>query len=272
MEKKEKHSAEKESKFSPRRVFLMIVEIILIGIMIFAGYNIFVWWQENNASKEILENVSSKVTVIDTSNIEENVNDPIKKRYSIDFEGLKATNPDTVAWLKVENMNIEYPIVHTTNNDYYLTRSFDKTYNSAGWVFMDYRNKADGTDRNIVLYGHNRKDGSMFGDLKDIFTEDWYSDENNLYITYITEDEYCVYEIFSAYRIEVEDYYITTGFKNDDEFDTFVNRLKRRSFKDFGVEVSGKDQILTLSTCSNADYRVAVHAKKIVEPNGQNEE
>ena len=149
----------------------------------------------------------------------------------------------------------------------FICNSCKKEYDIAGAVFMDYRNKADGTDKNIVLYGHNRKDGSMFGDLKDIFKEEWYSDENNMYITYITENEYCTYEIFSAYRIEVEDYYITTKFRNDNEFDTFVKRLKKRSFRDFEVEVSGKDQILTLSTCSDADHRVAVHAKKIVEQN-----
>ena len=269
MSRAEKRNA--NEKYSVKRVVLIVIEIVLIGVMIFSGYNIFVWWKENNESKAILDNISSKVTVV--NDIKTNQEEGNKRKiYNIDFAGLKEQNGDTVAWIKVENMNIEYPVVHTTNNDYYLTRSFDRTYNSAGWVFMDYRNKADGTDRNIVLYGHNRKDGSMFGDLKDIFKEEWYSDENNMYITYITEDEYCTYEIFSAYRIEVEDYYITTGFKNNDEFDTFVKRLKKRSFRDFGVEVSGEDQILTLSTCSNADYRVAVHAKKIVKKNEDNVE
>ena len=263
MPKKEKHRTKKNEKNSVKKVVLIVIEIILIGVMIFSGYNIFIWWKENKESETILENISSKVTIVDNFENKENENE--RKRYNIDFEGLQEQNTDTVAWLKVENMNIEYPVVKTTNNDYYLTKSFDRTYNSAGWVFMDYRNKADGTDRNIVIYGHNRKDGSMFGDLKDIFKEEWYSDENNMYITFITEDEYCTYEIFSAYRIEVEDYYITTKFRNDDEFDTFVKRLKKRSFRDFGVEVTASNQILTLSTCSNANYRVAVHAKKIVE-------
>ena len=268
MRKKEKHSAKKERKITPKRVILIIIEIILIGILIYSGYNIFIWWQENNASKDLLEEVSAKVTEIDVSENEDNK----KKRYEIDFNGLKEQNEDTVGWIKVENLPIEYPVVKTSNNDYYLTHSFDNSYNSAGWIFMDYRNKADGTDKNIVLYGHNRKDGSMFGDLSDIFDEEWYSNEKNMYITYVTENEYCTYQIFSAYRIEVEDYYITTGFSSNDEFDEFVNRLKRRSFRDFGVDVSGEDQILTLSTCSNADYRVAIHAKKIVEEKEQNKE
>ena len=253
--KKGKHVDQNNNK---KRYILYIIEIILVIIMIFTGIKIIQWLKENKTSKEMLEEISETVTINNSANESENI-----KKYNIDFEKLKQINQDTVGWIKVENMRIEYPIVKTNNNDYYLNRSFDETYNSAGWVFMDYRNKADGTDKNIVLYGQNRKDGSMFGDLADIFEEEWYENKNNMYITFVTENEYCIYQIFSAYRIEAEDYYITTGFKNDEEFNTFVNRLKQRSFKDFEVEVSGEDKILTLSTCSNANYRVAVHAKKI---------
>ena len=241
-----------------KKRILLIVEIIIFIIVIVSGYNIFIWLNENNRNKELLEEISSKVTVEEVYN-----ETGSKKRYNVDFQGLKEKNSDTVAWIKVENMRIEYPIVKANDNSYYLNKSFDKSNNSAGWIFMDYKDKADGTDKNIVLYGHNRKDGSMFGDLKDIFTEEWYQNENNMYITYITENEYCIYQIFSAYRIEDEDYYITTKFKSNEEFDKFVNKIKLRSFKNFGVEVSGEDQILTLSTCSDANYRVAVHAKKI---------
>lgn len=264
MGRREKHSAKKESKYSLKRIILIIIEFILIGVMIYSGYKIFEWIKENNESKELLEEVSTKVTIVENDDTNK------RKKYEIDFAGLKEKNEDTVGWIKIENMPIEYPVVKAEDNDYYLSHSFDKSSNGAGWVFMDYRNKADETDRNLVIYGHNRKDGSMFGDLSDVFTEEWYENKDNMYITYITENEYCTYQIFSAYRIEAEDYYITTGFDSDDEFDTFVKRLKSRSFKDFDVEVSGEDKILTLSTCSNANYRVAVHAKKIVDENNKN--
>ena len=254
-EKKEKHSKKKSHNF-----LSIAILIVCIGAMIFSGIKIFIWWQENKKSEEILGDLSNSITI---QTIEEEGD--TKTKYVIDFEGLKEKNSDTVAWIKVENTNIEYPVVKTKNNDYYLNRSFDIKSNSAGWIFMDYRDKANGTDKNIVLYGHNRKDKSMFGTLKNVFTEEWYNNEDNKYITFITEDEYCTYEIFSAYRIEDEDYYITTNFKNDAEFEKFVKKLKKRSFRDFGTEVSGEDQILTLSTCSNANYRVAVHAKKIIE-------
>ena len=256
MSRREKKNVKKKSS----KFINNLILLICLGTMIFSGIKIIIWWKENRQSEEMLNDISDKVTVEDVETEE-----GTSQKYVIDFKGLQEKNPDTVAWIKVENTNIEYPVVKAKDNDYYLTRSFDKKYNSAGWIFMDYRDKADGTDRNIVIYGHNRKDKSMFGTLKNIFTEEWYSNENNKYITYITDDEYCIYEIFSAYRIEEEDYYITTNFKNDSEFEKFVNRLKKRSFRDFGTEITGDDQILTLSTCSNANYRVAVHAKKINE-------
>lgn len=252
----------KKENNKSKKILVNIALLTFIIVAAISGINIFKWLKENKESQDILEQISTKVTVV------EEVNDNIQKKYNVDFNALKHINTDTVSWIKVEGTDIEYPVVKAKDNDYYLNKSFNKTYNSAGWVFMDYRNTANGTDKNIVIYGHNRKDGSMFGTLKDIFEEAWYSNEQNKYITYVTESENCIYEIFSAYRIIAEDYYITTNFKSDEEFEQFVNTIKARSFRNFGTEVNSSDQILTLSTCSNGDYRVAVHAKK-VERNGE---
>ena len=131
-------------------------------------------------------------------------------------------------------------------------------------MFADYKNKYDGSDRNLVIYGHNRRDGSMFGSLHSVFSDEWLENESNRYIVLVTEDEYCIYEVFSIYSIPVEDYYITTSFGSDSEFEEFLNIIKGRSEYDFGVELNGKDKILTLSTCSNMDaHRVVLHAKKL---------
>ena len=185
-------------------------------------------------------------------------------KYNIEFESLKQKNENTVAWLKVNGTNVEYPVVRTNNNDYYLTHTFDKTYNSAGWIFMDYKNKLDGNEKNIVIYGHNRKDGSMFGTLKNILTEEWQNIEDNLIIPLIDENEKANYRVFSVYKIEQEDYYISTKFSTDNEFQKFIDKIKSRSVKDFGINVSKEDQILTLSTCAdNNKYREVLHAKKI---------
>ena len=168
-------------------------------------------------------------------------------------------NMDTVAWIKVEGTDIDYPVVQSKNNDYYLNHSFDKSSNGAGWVFADYKNKFDGTDKNIVVYGHNRRDGSMFSSLKNILNVEWYNNDDNKYVTFITDTE------FSIYQTENEDYYIKTSF-SENEFYSFLQTIKNRSIKNFNVDVNENDSILTLSTCANDNkYRVVLHAKKIKE-------
>lgn len=104
----------------------------------------------------------------------------------------------------------------------------------------------------------------MFGSLKNILNSDWYDNEENTNITLYTENEKCIYKVFSIYKIESEDYYITTEFENDKKFEQFVNTIKKRSIKEFDIDVSESDNILTLSTCANNNkYRVVLHAKKI---------
>ena len=140
-----------------------------------------------------------------------------------------------------------------------------KKYNIAGWIFADYKNNFDETDKNIVIYGHNRKDGSMFGTLKNILKEEWYSNEENLVIDFITDQEQAKYQVFSVYKIKNEDYYINTEFKKN-EFLEFIKNLKNRSIKDLEIDVTENDTILTLSTCAdNNKYRIVLHSKKITD-------
>ena len=163
--------------------------------------------------------------------------------------------------IKVNGTDIDFPVVKGTDNSYYLTHNFDKEKNKAGWIFADYRNKFDGTDKNIIIYGHNMKNGSMFASLKDVIKEEWYNNENNKYIALITENENCKYQVFSVYQIETEEYYLQTNISN---FKEFVEKIKGRSKKKFNVDIKETDSILTLSTCAdNTKYRVVLHAVKI---------
>lgn len=245
-----KHYKKKTKKLN---IILMCFFIILL---FYSGTKIVIWYVNNQNNKKITEEISQFVSVDEAK--EDN-----EEKYVIDFEKLKEKNSDTVAWLKVNETNIEYPVVKTTNNDYYLSHNFNKEYNLAGWIFADYKNKLDGTDKNLVIYGHNMRDDSMFGSLKKVINEEWYNNEDNRYITLIIENETQIYEVFSVYQIEKEDYYIQTNF-NTEEFNTFAQTIKKRSKKDFNVNISGEDNILTLSTCANNNkYRVVLHAKKI---------
>lgn len=245
----------KDKKYK-KKIIVSIIFIIFVLIMIVTGIMIFKWAKENKKTNDIIDDIKNTISV------DKNVDN--KDKYNVNFEELKQTNSDTIAWIKVNGTNIEYPIVKTTNNDYYMTHTFDKSYNSAGWVFMDYENRFDGTDNNMVVYAHNRRDGTLFGTLKNILTEEWQSNEENFIIPFITENEKAEYQVFSVYRIENEDYYITTNFGTNNEYQKFIDKIKSRSVKDFEIDVTTEDSILTLSTCAdNNKYRVVLHAKKI---------
>ena len=250
MGSKGKHTLKKRKNKSGIIVFMQFIFIVCI---IISAIYILKWNKENKQTKEISLKIENAVKVVEN-------NDSGEEKYDIDFNELKSINSDVVAWIKVKNTNIEYPIVKTSNNEYYLNHSLDKTVNSAGWPFMDYKEKLNGSDKNLVIYGHNRKDNSMFGTLARTLNKEWYENKDNLEIIYITEEGTSIYKVFSNYQILNEDYYITTDFTQG-EFLKFIKTLKNRSIHDYGVEVNESSQILTLSTCANNNkYRVALHA------------
>ena len=241
---------DKRKNKGSKSIFFLLIFLIFF---VYSGYKIIEWYMENKQNNTLIEEISNTVKIVET--------DQDNPKYEIDFKRLKEKNKQTVAWLKVSGTNIETPVVQAKNNEYYLNHSLDEKRNSAGWVFADYRNKFDGTDKNTVIYGHNRRDGSMFGTLKNILKEEWYNNSENLTINFITENNNMHFQVFSVYSIESEDYYIKTDFKNDDEYEKFIKDITKRSIKDFEEEVTEKNKILTLSTCANNNkYRVVLHA------------
>lgn len=247
-EKKERRF--KKEKKNKKISIISLIKIILIITMIFSGYKIVKWYIENKKTDQLMDQISKSIVVDENNNT------------IIDFNTLKEMNTDTVAFIQVNGTDIKYPVVKGNDNSYYLTHSFDGSVSSAGWIFADYNNKFDGTDKNIIIYGHNRKDGSMFSSLKNILNKEWYENEENKYVILITNEGTTVYKVFSVYQIEAEDYYITTSFSSK-QYSKFLNTMKKRSIYDFGVDVENADTILTLSTCSNNNnYRVVLHAIK----------
>jgi sortase B len=236
------------------KILITLIQIVLIAVIIFSGIKIIEWIKSNKKNKDIMSEIKENVVI-------NNEMDSNNEEYKIDFAKLKQKNSDAIAWIKVNGTDIDFPVVKGTDNSYYLTHNFDKEKNKAGWIFADYRNKFDGTDKNIIIYGHNMKNGSMFASLKDVIKEEWYNNENNKYIALITENENCKYQVFSVYQIETEEYYLQTNISN---FKEFVEKIKGRSKKDFNVDIKETDSILTLSTCAdNTKYRVVLHAVKI---------
>ncbi len=249
-----------------KEYILISVQVVFAIILIYSIYNIVVWFIENgktqNMLNEINKFVSNEVITIENNNttVPEEIN-----VLRVDFNALKEINEDTIGYIKVNNTEINYPVVQTTNNDYYLNHSFNKTYNESGWIFSDYADVFDGTDKNIILFGHNRKDGSMFGSLNNTLNEEWYTNPENQVMKFVTPEGNFNYQIFSIYTTLNEEYYITSDFYNDKSFEDYIANMTNRSVYDFNIDVTTTDNLLTLSTCySNGNTeRLVIHGKLI---------
>ena len=215
--------------------------------------------------KEVTDNENTEIIVQPEEIPEENPYwDYIKMNLiSVDFDELMNINNETKGWIQVNGTNINYPFVQTNNNDYYLTHSYNKTYNQAGWVFMDYRNDTTNLDKNTILYAHGMNNQTMFGSLRNILSSSWYNNTNNHIIKLSTPTENTLWQVFSVYHIETTNDYIKTEFQTDTEYQTFLDMLKERSAVEFDTTLNTTDKILTLSTCYNKTDKVVMHAKLI---------
>ena len=215
--------------------------------------------------KEVTDNENTEIIVQPEEIPEENPYwDYIQMNLiSVDFDELMNINNETKGWIQVNGTNINYPFVQTNNNDYYLTHSYNKTYNQAGWVFMDYRNDTINYDRNTILYAHGMNNKTMFGSLRNILSSSWYNNTNNHIIKLSTPTKNTLWQVFSVYHIETTNDYIKTEFQTDAEYQTFLDMLKERSAVEFDTTLNTTDKILTLSTCYNKTDKVVMHAKLI---------
>jgi sortase B len=240
----------------------LIITILVVSAISYVGISNYVSLNEVTKIQEnIKETINSQEEV---SENEEQVieNHVIKNTY---ISSLYAINTDVVGWLKVNNTNIDYPVLQTTDNEYYLKHNLYQESDKNGWIFMDYRNSLYNLDANTIIYGHNMYySGVMFGTLTKVYKKDWYTNPENLIISFDTIYESMNFEIFSIYKVPKTTDYLKTYFADDEEFSDYVKMIKDRSIKDFEIDVNPGDKILTLSTCTGENQRLVVHAKLIV--------
>ena len=262
-----------KNKKKKKQKTMIIILIILILIFIASLTKVILWTIDSHKNKN--QNIETEITEIaDNTNTEiikqKKVNkknpywDFIKmKLINVDFTKLKKQNPDTVGWIQVKGTNINYPFVQTTNNDYYLNHSFDKSENIGGWVFLDYRNNTAIESKNTILYAHGMYDKTMFGSLKNIVSSGWLDNKQNYVIRLSTEYENTMWQVFSVYHIPTTNDYLKINFKTDTEWNNFTKKLIKRSYHNFDTDVNTNDNILTLSTCWDKKEKVVLHAKLI---------
>lgn len=259
------------------KTFLIIFSILCSITLVYSIYNIIVWKLDSNKTNNQIKEIQEEIPIIEiedndnTEIIEQEEEIPKSNPYwdyigmnmiDVNFSELKNINNDVRGWIKLNGTNINYPFVQSNNNKYYLTHSFDKSYNSAGWLFLDYRNNIN-NNKNTIIYAHGRTDKTMFGSLRNVLTNNWLKDTNNYVIKISTETENSLWQIFSTYHLPTTSDYLQTNFNNDNEFQDFINMIISRSSYNFNTSVSVNDNILTLSTCYSNSDKMVVHAKLI---------
>lgn len=267
----------KKIKLTWKNIILILIFLILFITLNISIYNIIKWKLDSNKTNEEINTIQENTNIEEvkdnkgTEIIKQAKKIPKENPYwdyikmnmiDVNFDNLKKINSDVVGWIKVNGTNINYPFVQSKDNKYYLTHSFNKSYNNAGWVFLDYRNN-NINNRNTIIYAHGRTDKTMFGTLRKVLNNGWINNTNNYVIKISTEKENSLWQIFSIYHIPTTNDYLQTEFKDEREYQRFLNILKNRSNHNFNTSITSNDTILTLSTCYNDSEKMVVHAKLI---------
>lgn len=184
------------------------------------------------------------------------------KKITKDMKALLEINSETVGWLKVNNTNIDYPVVQHSDNEYYLKKNFKNENDKSGWVYADYRADMKNLSDNTIIFGHNMYySGVMFGTLYKAKYSNWYTKQENQIIEFNTLYEKLKWKIFSIYIVPNTNDYLIADFTTEEKFQHFLDLITERSIYDFNTPVATNDKILTLSTCSdNGKNRLVIHA------------
>lgn len=258
----------KKKKSRMGDLFLTLILIVSIGVFCYAAYNLYhIYTEYKKGTDEYNEIQQMAVTnrEPDVAEEEEEENPSLTPPLDVDFSALKEVNEDVVGWIYIEALDgVSYPVVQGANNDEYLHTTYEGNYNFAGTIFVDYENKGNFTDCNTLVYGHNMKNGSMFGNLKD-FTKDTKAYEKSRYFWMLTPEKNYRYEIISAYTTPVNSDTYTLFKGPGKEFEEYLEKIV--SYSEIATEpgeLTLKDRIITLSTCTgNESTRFVVQGKLV---------
>lgn len=248
-------------------VLLTIALIAAIVVFCYAAFNLYhIYTEYKKGTDEYNQIEEMAVTERDADSAEvAGPNAQLKPPIEVDFDKLKSVNEDVVGWIYVDALpDISYPIVKGKDNQTYLHQTYEKNYNFAGTIFVDYENSGDFSDCNTLVYGHNMKNGSMFGHLKK-FREDDKLYKQDKYFWILTPEHNYRYEIISAYTTGVNSDTYTLFKGPGEEFEKYLETIKGYSeIQTDDTDLTIKDKIVTLSTCTgNESTRFVVQGKRV---------
>ncbi|MCH5299099.1 MAG: class B sortase [Ruminococcus sp.] len=228
-----------------RRIVTVALVCVLAAVACVSGYKIFQIMSEYRVGETTYDDLKQYVSTTATEAKKAEKKPP---KSIVDFDELSKINSDVVAWIKLDDSVIDYPVAQCDDNDYYLKHLFNKQENSSGSIFLDYRNNPDFSDRNSVIYGHHMKNGSMFSAITK-YKEQSFFDEHPIFKLYTPDASYKI-RIFSGYVADLEDSAWNTYFEDDVEFEKWLDDQIHKSLFNSKVKPTSSDKIVTLSTCS----------------------
>lgn len=246
---------------------LTCIIIVAIGIFLYAGYNLFMIYNEYKEGEETYSQMQEFVQENDSisdenasDQNEENEDDTadtpedtpvLEAPITVDFQQLKEVNEDIVGWIYMEAIpSISYPIVQGEDNEYYLKHTVEGKRNSSASIFIDYQNTGDFSDANTLVYGHNMKNQSMFGLLKQYKKAETCASSSYFWI--LTPEKNYRYELFSVREVSERDDVYALFSSNGEEFKTYLENMQAESLVPFNHTFDGTEKIVTLSTCTSS--------------------
>lgn len=265
-----KHHRGRRKNKTPRKIMSDIVLVVAIVVFLFSGYKLYSIFSEYKKGADEYENIAETVLVPIQSESDQNTDvedKPEEQRFAVDFGKLQEMNKDVVSWIRFdESQAISYPVVQGPDNSKYLYTTFEGKRNAAGTLFIDYKNSKDFTDSNTFIYGHNMKNGSMFGQLRKYKSSDFCS-ENPFFYIYTPDGNCAKYQVFSVCIVEDASESYHKQYSDDKEFEEYISYVRGLSLYSVDVEVNAGSKIVSLSTCTNVsdEERLLIHAVKISE-------
>lgn len=224
-----------------RKIVRMLVLSLCLLVLFISAYHVIDYWHKGKIAKSLNDSIRDKV--VSTAAESQPGTVPI----TVDFEILQSENEDIVGWLYCSDTEINYPVVQSRDNNYYLHRLFDGTWNMTGTLFADFRNAGDFSDRHTVIYGHNMKNKSMFGTLPEYRSQEYYEQHPVWYL--LTPTQNYKIELCAGYVTPADSEIYNLENSKEERERILETALEQSCFK-ANVSVSGQDNLITLSTCS----------------------
>lgn len=245
-----------------KRKIISIIQVLLILVLLWSGYKIYLYQQDNKSYKELDKDYQE----IRDNSLKENIQESNEEEEDSEIKSailfvrdLNKNYPQIKARILIDNLEMDFPVVQGKDNSFYLNHDYKGNYHPFGAVFMDCVNSIDFKDQNTILYGHNVKSGHVFNPLNKYRDEKYV--EDNPYIIIDSLEGRFTYEIFAVYEANQYEEYRLPSYDEED-FEEFISRIEEKNFLDRQLP-NKDDKILTLSTCSDIDDRMVVQAKLV---------